>query len=90
MKNEITNNSDFILYMSNDREVKVDVMLQNESVWLTQSTMQDLFGRAQSTISEHIKNVFNEGELDESMVVRKLTNLEYNKTKTISLTLIMK
>ena len=58
MKNEITNSSDFILYMSNDGEVKVDVMLENEYVWLTQLAMQELFGRAKSTISEHIKNVF--------------------------------
>jgi len=65
LKNEITNSSDFILYMSSDGEVKVDVMLQNESVWLTQSAMQELFGRAKSTISEHIKNVFEEGELDQ-------------------------
>lgn len=76
MKNEITNSSDFILYMSNDGEVKVDVMLQNESVWLTQSAMQELFGRAKSTISEHIKNVYEEGELDQSSTVRKYRTVQ--------------
>ena len=76
MKNEITNSSDFILYMSSDGEVKVDVMLQNESVWLTQSAMQELFGRAKSTISEHIKNVFEEGELDQLSTVRKYRTVQ--------------
>lgn len=70
MKNDLKNSSDFILYISNDGEVKVDVMLLDETVWLTQGAMQELFGRAKSTISEHIKNVFDEGELDERSVVR--------------------
>lgn len=68
--NEPTNNSDFILYTSSDGEVKVDVFLQDETVWLTQAAMQELFGRAKSTISEHISNVFKEGELEENQVVR--------------------
>lgn len=69
---EITpNNSDFILYTSIDGEVRVDVILKDETVWLTQKAMQDLFDRSKSTVSEHISNVFKEGELDESQVVRK-------------------
>ncbi|HRN92092.1 MAG TPA: virulence RhuM family protein [Ferruginibacter sp.] len=67
----IPNNSDFILYTSQDGEVRVDVFVYDESVWLTQKAMQDLFDRSKSTVSEHIKNVFNEGELDENQVVRK-------------------
>ena len=45
--------------------------LEQESVWLTQDQMTILFGIAKSTISEHIKNVFQEGELEEKVVVRK-------------------
>lgn len=67
----IPNNSDFILYTSQDGEVRVDVFVHNESVWLTQKAMQDLFDRSKSTVSEHISNVFKEGELDERQVVRK-------------------
>lgn len=70
MKNKLDENSDFILYVSSDGEIKVDVVLIDETVWLTQSALQDLFGRAKSTISEHIKNVFDEGELDKKVVVR--------------------
>jgi hypothetical protein len=71
MSELIPNNSDFILYTSQDGEVRVDVFVHNESVWLTQKAMQDLFDRSKSTVSEHISNVFKEGELDENQVVRK-------------------
>ncbi|MBX2985667.1 MAG: virulence RhuM family protein [Bacteroidia bacterium] len=71
MSELIPNNSDFILYTSLDGEVRVDVFVHNESVWLTQKAMQDLFDRSKSTVSEHISNVFKEGELDENQVVRK-------------------
>jgi hypothetical protein len=71
MSNSLSNNYNFILYTSPDGEVRVDVFIQNETVWLTQKAMQELFGRAKSTISEHISNVFEEGELDENQVVRK-------------------
>jgi hypothetical protein len=46
-------------------------MVMDETIWLTQEGMQELFGRAKSTISEHISNVFKEGELEEELVVRK-------------------
>lgn len=64
-------NSDFILYTSQDGEVRVDVFVNDETVWLTQKAMQELFDRSKSTVSEHISNVFKEGELDEIQVVRK-------------------
>ncbi|MCV9388572.1 hypothetical protein [Reichenbachiella ulvae] len=65
------NQSSFILYTSQNGEVKVDVLLQDESIWLTQKAMQELFGKAKQTIGEHIQNVFKEGELEEELVVRK-------------------
>lgn len=71
MPNSLSNNYNFILYTSPDGEIRVNVFIQNETVWLTQKAMQELFGRAKSTISEHISNVFDEGELDENQVVRK-------------------
>ena len=71
MKQLPCNNSDFILYTSPDGEVRVDVFVNEETVWLTQKAMQELFDRAKSTVSEHISNVFAEGELEENQVVRK-------------------
>jgi len=63
--------NEIIIYQSQDGSVKVDVRLEEETVWLTQEQMATLFGKAKSTISEHIKNLFTEGELDEKVVVRK-------------------
>ncbi|MCE2962794.1 MAG: virulence RhuM family protein [Chitinophagales bacterium] len=71
MSNITPSNSDFILYTSQDGEVKVDVFVNDETVWLTQKAMQELFERSKSTVSEHISNVFKEGELEENQVVRK-------------------
>lgn len=71
MSKSIPSNSDFILYTSQDGEVRVDVFVNDETVWLTQKALQELFDRSKSTISEHISNVFKEGELDEFQVVRK-------------------
>ena len=71
MENSLTpNQSEFLLYFSQSGDIKVDVLLHDETVWLTQKGMQELFEKAKSTISEHIKNVFEEGELDEKVVVR--------------------
>ena len=79
------NQSSFILYTSQNGDVKVDVLLQDETVWLTQKAMQELFGKAKATISEHISNVFKEGELEESSVVRKFrTTADDGKEYTTS------
>lgn len=64
------NQSEFLLYTAQSGEVRVEVLLQDETVWLTQKGMQELFEKAKSTISEHISNVFAEGELIEELVVR--------------------
>ncbi len=70
MNNLQDNSSNFILYTSNTGDVKVNVFLENETIWLTQKSIGELFGKSKSTISEHLKNIFNEGELDENSVVR--------------------
>lgn len=64
------NQSEILIYQAEDGNVKIDVRLQEETVWLTQAQMATLFGKDKRTISEHIGNVFHEGELDENSVVR--------------------
>ena len=64
------NNSELIIYQALDGKIKIDVRLEDETVWLTQNNMAQLFGKAKSTINEHIKNIFVEGELDKNVVVR--------------------
>ncbi|MDD4247294.1 MAG: virulence RhuM family protein [Dysgonamonadaceae bacterium] len=63
-------NSEILIYQNPDGNIKIDVRLENETVWLTQTQMGQLFGKNKRTISEHIGNVFKEGELDERVVVR--------------------
>ena len=64
-KNITTDNqSEFVIFKTEDEQVSVDVRFQDESVWLTQEQMSLLFDKAKSTISEHIKHLFEEGELD--------------------------
>lgn len=64
------NTGDILIYKNNEGSIKIDVRLQQETVWLTQAQMQELFQKSKATISEHIKNVFEEGELEKSAVVR--------------------
>ena len=62
---------EIVLYQSEDGNVKVDVLFQDETVWLTQEQMAMLFGKGRTTITEHIANIFSEGELNEEVVCRK-------------------
>lgn len=66
MKNEIieNNKTELIIYESKDGNIKLDVNLENETVWLSLEQMTRLFGRDKSVISRHIKNIFEEGELE--------------------------
>ena len=68
--NKETNN--FLLYTNDIGDVKVDVMLKDESIWLTINQMAELFGIDKSGISRHIKNIFETGELQEAVVVAKI------------------
>ena len=64
------NNSEILIYQNPDGKIKIDVRLEEETVWLTQAQLCELFQKSKATISEHIKNVFEEGELTEISVVR--------------------
>lgn len=63
--------SDIIIYQKPDGNIKIDVRLEGETVWLSQAQMAALFGKARSTVAEHIQNVFAEGELAEDVVCRE-------------------
>jgi hypothetical protein len=65
------NNSEIIIYQTADGQTKIDVRMENETVWLSLDKMAELFQRDKSTISRHIKNVFEEGELEQNSVVAK-------------------
>ncbi|MDL2228124.1 virulence RhuM family protein [Bacteroidales bacterium OttesenSCG-928-K03] len=67
----IEKKSEIVLYQNDDGRIKIDVLLEDETVWLTQEQMGQLFGKGRSTITEHIRNIFLEGELNEEVVCRK-------------------
>ena len=69
MANNNPSNNNFLLYTNQDGEVKVDVLLKDETIWLTMKQMAELFGVDKSGISRHIKNIFDSGELQEHVVV---------------------
>lgn len=73
MNNEIMNqdNNKILIYTSDDGQVKIEVRLEDENVWLTQNAMAELFNTTKQNISLHIKNIFEEKELDENSVAKE-------------------
>jgi len=60
--------SELILYQTEDNRTRIEVRLENETVWLTQAQISDLFQRERSVITKHIRNIFEEGKLVEESV----------------------
>ena len=75
----ISNNTQILIYQNNDGAIKLDVRLEDETVWLTQEQIGQLFAKAKSTISEHINNIFVEGELLSSCCMKKFGNSEFQQ-----------
>ena len=75
------NTGEILIYQNQEGSVKVDVRLEEETVWLTQEQMALLFGKGRSAITEHIGNIFREGELDEIATRRnfRLVRMEGNR-----------
>ena len=67
-----TTTTKFLLYTTDNKKIKVDVLIQNETVWLTQKQMSELFDKERSVITKHINNVFKEGELEQESNVQFL------------------
>ena len=70
-QNNLLTKTEFLLYRTEDGKIHIETRMENETVWLTQAQMCELFDKNKRTISEHIRNIFSEGELQEEQVVRK-------------------
>ncbi len=73
MKNELTTQdelTDFLLYNTPNGDIKVETLLHNETIWLPQKRIAELFGVTIPTVNEHLRNIFNSSELDENSVIR--------------------
>ena len=75
-------NSEIIIYKTEDGLTQVDVTFTDDTVWLTQEQMAELFQKAKSTINEHINNIYNEGELRKEDTLRKFGNSEFSTKPT--------
>lgn len=72
----------FLLYKTSDNKVSINVQIQDETVWLTQEQMAELFDKSKKTISEHIRNIYLEGELTELATMRKSGNSGFSTKPT--------
>lgn len=71
--------NEIVLYKSEDGNIKVDVLFENETVWLSIEQMSQLFGKSRATINEHILNIFEEKELSQAVSMRKIGNSDFTK-----------
>ena len=72
MKNDINKQMEMVLYRTEDDAVTVSAVIKDESIWLTQKAMAELFGVQTPAISKHLKNVFEQGELNKEVVISKM------------------
>ena len=80
---QFENKSEILMYQTEDGETKIDVSFQDETVWLSLNQMVELFQRDKSVISRHIKNIFNEGELDEKSTVAFFATVQNEGERTV-------
>lgn len=76
------NNFEFLIYKTPEEDIKINALLSDETLWLSQAGMAQLFDSSKSNISEHLTNIFNEGELDKNMVMRKFGISEFSANAT--------
>ena len=75
---------EIVIYQTEDGETKIDVRFVDETVWLTQAQLCELYQTSKSNISEHIKNIYEEGELSEEATVRKFRTVQIEGERTVT------
>ncbi len=83
MDKYMKNQSELLIYQTPDGVTKIETRLQDETVWLTQAQLCELFQKSKSSISEHFKHIFEEGELDERSVVRNSRTVQKEGNKDV-------
>jgi hypothetical protein len=73
--------SEILIYQTEDNETRIETRLLDETVWLTQQQMAELFAKDKRTISEHIGNIYKEGELVKELTVRKFRIVQKEGTR---------
>jgi hypothetical protein len=76
MTEEVNQSSNIIIYQAEDGSTRIEVKMEQETVWLTQAQLVELYQTSKANVSEHIKHIFEDGELEEDSVVRKFRTTE--------------
>ncbi len=84
MSTKLNQPNSFLLYTSEQGEVKVDVLLKDETIWLTLNQMVELFGIDKSGISRHINNIYKTGELQAEATVAKIATVQTEGARTVN------
>lgn len=84
MSDLIPSNNNFILYTAPSGNIKIEAYIQDETIWLTQQKMADVFGVAKSTISEHLSNIYESGELEKQATVRKFRTVQIEGEREVA------
>jgi hypothetical protein len=79
----MTNKGEVIIYQNGESEVSLNVRLEDENVWLTKQQMAELFQTARTNVVEHIKHIYEEGELDELSTCRKFRQVQTEGTRNV-------
>jgi hypothetical protein len=80
----MANKFNFLVYNTPDRDVKVNAIIKDDTIWLTQKSMAELFGVQTPAISKHLKNIFDEGELEETATVSKMETVQVEGNRQIT------
>ncbi len=86
-KETLTNLSQFIIYQSEDGQIKLDVRFMDETVWLTQALMADLFSTTPENVLMHLKNIYNEGEIDQNATTKDFLVVRQEGSRQVKRTL---
>lgn len=78
------NNSEILIYQNSEGNIKIDVRLEEESVWLNQTQMSELFGKGRSTINENINKVYDENELNKTLTLLRFGISEFQQKARIA------
>lgn len=79
-----SNQGEILIYQTDEGDTKIDVRFVDDSVWLTQAQLMELFQTSKTNISEHIKNIYDEAELDENSTVRKFRTVQIEGERTVT------
>ena len=83
MSKQIQNTNQFLLYSNANGDVRLEVLVQGETVWLTQQRIADLFGVERSVVTRHLGNIYEDGELNKGSTCAKIAQVQIEGNRTV-------